>query len=198
MRGPVVHQPVYIVQLACLEHAESIRRRCAFPLPCRRIHMCPVLFLKPAQRGISKTCLNLVRYLSRFWTKDSFQQLCALGVATGMIKGSFPMFMRNSATQNIYVSCFPWTQAWSSVVWQEHFPLAVSISWADAQPLQTFQTKMPQVGMAPQNLQLKAVMVPFFFSDIYDHSQCTQMMLDVHPRCKQMQPDIARMAQDTG
>ena len=105
--GPVVHQPVYIVQLACLEHAESIRRRCAFPLPCRRIHMCPVLFLKPAQRGISKTCLNLVRYLSRFWTQDSFQQLCALGVATGMIKGSFPMFMRNSATQNIYASCFP-------------------------------------------------------------------------------------------
>ena len=88
----------------------------------------------------------------------------------------------------IYASCFPWTQAWSSVVWQEHFPpLAVSISWADAQPLQMFETKMPQVGhggMARHNLQVKAVMVPLFFS--------ATITANV-PRWSQMYPDVTRI-----
>lgn len=110
-----------------------------------------------------------------------------------MIKGFLPQCLWGTQQLKtlIYASCFPWTQAWSSVVWQEHFPpLAVSISWADAQPLQMFETKMPQVGhggMARHNLQVKTVMVPLFFS--------VTITANV-PRWSQMYPDDPPGSQD--
>ena len=98
---------VYIVQLACLEHAESTRRSHRDDSVLMRLETSS-LQNSDVPRAVTKKNSTTGHFENvpepcsvpiQIWTHVSFlesirshdlQQLCALGVATGMIKGFLP------------------------------------------------------------------------------------------------------------